>query len=499
MAFILRRAVVLVVGGSGAFILVQKLLRRTKPDSSGQPSPLELVAKGASQLQNNVGAFSLHDTLLALTAMSKVSEEETPAVPGKPAPEAKDALWLLQAQHWRVMAEAVYAPSPAQWSIQTAMPESNLLCCNLESNSDAMRPAFVVAIDGPFNAVVLAVRGTADMTDMLLNAAAEPVDFKAGRAHAGLVHASKGVLEEARDCVDKAMKDHKGKKLVCVGHSLGAATAILAGHVLREDYPNVECWGFSTPACLTLDAARSCAEYATSVLNNHDVVPRFMMANLERLRQEISDFDFDHAREIMRSNEDLRQINTAAEAMKRVEQAQHSAEGLLAKLKSILGKLVPFKKRHNHKEERQESNEEKEGPIGLYPPGKLLVLSSDPYGHGLMPESRKGVPSMRDYGVFPSHERAAKTKWTLNKADQTDFERLYISPWVMSDHMMITHMEGLDSLQHECEPFLDRKRPAMSAQSSQTDPEARKILKDASIHPLAWVFMGAFVSAWLRI
>lgn len=74
MAFLLRRAVVLVVGGSGAFILVQKLLRRTKPDSSGQPSPLELVAKGASQLQNNVGAFSLHDTLLALTAMSKVSK-----------------------------------------------------------------------------------------------------------------------------------------------------------------------------------------------------------------------------------------------------------------------------------------------------------------------------------------------------------------------------------------------------------------------------------------
>lgn len=57
------------------------------------------------------------------------------------------------------------------------------------------------------------------------------------------------------------------------------------------------------------------------------------MANLERLRKEISDFDFDHAREIMKNNEDLRQINTAAEAMKRVEQAQHSAEGLLNKLK----------------------------------------------------------------------------------------------------------------------------------------------------------------------
>lgn len=50
----------------------------------------------------------------------------------------------------------------------------------LTSAATFCRPAFVVAIDGPFNAVVLAVRGTADMTDMLLNAAAEPVDFKGG-------------------------------------------------------------------------------------------------------------------------------------------------------------------------------------------------------------------------------------------------------------------------------------------------------------------------------
>jgi hypothetical protein len=71
MAFLARRVVILALGGSGALFLVQKLLKRTSPDSK-HPSPLELVAKGASQLQDNVGAFSLHDTLLALTAMSKV-------------------------------------------------------------------------------------------------------------------------------------------------------------------------------------------------------------------------------------------------------------------------------------------------------------------------------------------------------------------------------------------------------------------------------------------
>jgi hypothetical protein len=57
------------------------------------------------------------------------------------------------------------------------------------------------------------------------------------------------------------------------------------------------------------------------------------MANLERLRKEIGAFDFDKARRIMTSNDDLQQINTAAAAMKRVEDAQHAAEGLLAKLK----------------------------------------------------------------------------------------------------------------------------------------------------------------------
>lgn len=49
---------------------------------------------------------------------------------------------------------------------------------------------------------------------------------------------------------------------------------------------------------------------------------------------------------------------------------------------------------------------------------------------------------------------------SLAGADQTDFERLYISPWVMSDHMMLTHMEGLDSLQHACDPIFDSKSKA---------------------------------------
>lgn len=41
--------------------------------------------------------------------------------------------------------------------------------------------------------------------------------------------------------------------------------------------------------------------------------------------------------------------------------------------------------------------------------------------------------------------------------------------------------------------------PPMRAQSSQTDPGARTLLKDLSVHPLAWAFMGAFLSSWLRI
>ena len=60
---------------------------------------------------------------------------------------------------------------------------------------------------------------------------------------------------------------------------------------------------FACPSCLTLDLARSCADYVTSVVHSTDLVPCFNAASLERLRCEVlASAWFDSFRSDMRSS-----------------------------------------------------------------------------------------------------------------------------------------------------------------------------------------------------
>ena len=84
-------------------------------------------------------------------------------------------------------------------------------------------------------------------------------------------------------------------RLVLVGHSMGAAVAAIATHLLRRPSlsPHVQallhryrvplkhvplkeahCWAFATPACMTADLAGECEDFVTSLVAHHDLVPR---------------------------------------------------------------------------------------------------------------------------------------------------------------------------------------------------------------------------------
>ena len=58
-----------------------------------------------------------------------------------------------------------------------------------------MRPAYVVCVDAPYGAVVVAIRGTNDPSDLLLNTATQPEKFEGGEVHGGFLHASQSLLK----------------------------------------------------------------------------------------------------------------------------------------------------------------------------------------------------------------------------------------------------------------------------------------------------------------
>lgn len=81
-----------------------------------------------------------------------------------------------------------------------------------------------------------------------------------------------------------------------VGHSLGAGTAVLLGHLIRQGDPEamelmkgikLHAVGIATPAVLTADLAEGCSSYVTSVVLQHDMVPRFSIYNVFLLKEEM--------------------------------------------------------------------------------------------------------------------------------------------------------------------------------------------------------------------
>ncbi|CAI5487346.1 unnamed protein product [Closterium sp. Naga37s-1] len=204
------------------------------------PGPMEMLARGLACIQANLGPWSVSDLTLGLAVMAKVTAKRPPPPPrGRVvAPAEVGVAYVAELQRLRAHAEAVYSGDSATWSLQTCLPESAIVHAQWQPHNQRVRPAFVVCVDPQLGAVVVSVRGTSDTADMLVNAGTFPHDFLGGKVHSGFLHASTHLLYEARDHIEHALRTWHGmpvRRLVFVGHSLGAAVAILAGMMLRHE------------------------------------------------------------------------------------------------------------------------------------------------------------------------------------------------------------------------------------------------------------------------
>lgn len=218
--------------------------------------------------------------------------------------------------------------------------ESDLLHVHLEAHENPNVLPYYVAADHEKKAIVIAVRGSLSLNDVVRDLLFEPADLDewagddptlpqwgaplpglrpAGRmtryaAHSGIFEAARATLDDIRkggvlDALlfgeDKATEDHKSKRkkgrrptgsqrswadynLIVCGHSLGAGCAFLMSIYLRKYFPRLQCWAFSPPGGLATSAlcAEAC-EWCTSVVCGREMIPRLTLLTFERLRDDI--------------------------------------------------------------------------------------------------------------------------------------------------------------------------------------------------------------------
>nr|XP_022907133.1 sn1-specific diacylglycerol lipase alpha isoform X1 [Onthophagus taurus] len=166
---------------------------------------------------------------------------------------------------------------------------------------DVGETPFYVALDFDRKKVVVSIRGTLSMKDILtdLNAESETLPLDPPQeewlGHKGMVQAAQYILDKLRgeNLLEKAFdysveRGTKEFQLVLVGHSLGAGTACILGILLRQEYQDLLCYCYSPPGgLLSMPAVEYTKSFIISVVIGKDVVPRIGLHQMEALRSDL--------------------------------------------------------------------------------------------------------------------------------------------------------------------------------------------------------------------
>lgn len=159
-------------------------------------------------------------------------------------------------------------------------------------STTAFMPAHYVAVDRQIRAVVICVRGTANLVDSLTDVAAthDPFSVRSndgeklveGYGHSGVLRSARNLFQRVRDVALAAVRENDGFEVMVTGHSLGAATAAVLATIMRDDpdFPRAVAFSFAPLPCMSLEIAEMMDEFVVTVVNGPDIVPRLSVAVL---------------------------------------------------------------------------------------------------------------------------------------------------------------------------------------------------------------------------
>ncbi|XP_063286431.1 diacylglycerol lipase-beta [Pelobates fuscus] len=296
---------------------------------------------------------------------------------------------------------------------------------------------FFVALDHKTEAILVSVRGTLSLEDVLTDLSAECEDLHIDGVQ-GDCYSHKGITQAARYIYERLINDGilnqaftiaPEYKLVVVGHSLGAGAASMLAIMLRNSFPTLKCYAFSPPGgLLSKGLADYSKNFIISIILGKDLVPRLSMPNMEDLKTRILRMVVNCNRpkyqillrgcwyEIFGGNPDNFPTELDGRNQETLSQPLLAEQALLVHRSSSYSTL----------NEASTLDSPRHPP--LYLPGKIIHIVTD---------SRSGWLCFSD------------VKYSARWSKEISFGSIYISPRMLTDHMPDIVLNALRSLCNE--------------------------------------------------
>ncbi|KAI8471651.1 MAG: hypothetical protein J3K34DRAFT_505946 [Monoraphidium minutum] len=197
---------------------------------------------------------------------------------------------LLAAARWAGAFEAG-CKTKAELAAYLELKEEDVAA--FEAAGRPLCPAHYVAVDWAAPRVCVVVRGTSTWADTMTDLVAHTEPYQGGHVHSGMLAAARAILQQQFGAIEALLRDRPGYELHCIGHSLGGGVGALVAHILRTEPAYVQrlsaalCRGvrgvgLGTPPIFSRELAEGCGPFFTTLVHNHDLVPRTCVAGFLR-------------------------------------------------------------------------------------------------------------------------------------------------------------------------------------------------------------------------
>lgn len=189
---------------------------------------------------------------------------------------------------------------------ESMVPEEDVLYTNWDNN--VCQPVHYVAFDRNTDALIVAIRGSMSLQDCVTDFAATPevipLDATGGKyppeeyyVHGGMLRSARYVLENLRQqgIIQMILRGrYANKKLVVLGHSLGAGVGLIMSAILYSEHPSLRgrlrCLAYSPPGGTLSRAVMEYEdEFAVGTSLGYDMVPRLAQHTFDAFREAIFD------------------------------------------------------------------------------------------------------------------------------------------------------------------------------------------------------------------